>query len=123
MWGGTRGREAPSIATQSLFIVVSQSEHLGEERSPDARLPLLLHQLTRHPPPTTCQPGQSGGGKILHLLLGNLGTNQVEASGEVGRSGTLLTRHDVPELPAAQTLSLPCFAFPLRHICNFILFT
>ena len=121
MWGGTRGREAPSIATQSLVFVVSQSEHLGEERSPDARLPLLLHQLTRHPPPTTCQPGQSGGGKILHLILVNLG-NQVEASGEV-ESGTLLTRHDVPELPAAQTLSLPCFAFPLRHICNFILFT
>ena len=63
MWGGTRGREAPSIATQSLFIVVSQSEHLGEERPPDARPPLLLHQLTRHPPPTPCQPGQSGGGK------------------------------------------------------------
>ena len=107
MWGGTRGREAPSIATQSLVFFVVQSEHLGEERSPDARPPLLLHQLTRHPP--------------LHLLLVNLG-NQVEASGEV-ESGTLLTRHDVPELPAAQTLSLPCFAFPLRHICNFILFT
>ena len=84
MWGGTRGREAPSIATQSLFfIVVSQSEHLGEERPPDARPPLLLHQLTRHPPPTSCQPGQSVGGKILHLVLVNLGNDQVEASGEV----------------------------------------
>ena len=83
MWGGTRGREAPSIATQSLFIVVSQTEHLGEERSPDARPPLLLHQLTRHPPPSSCQPGESGGGNFLSTWA-LIRWRQVEKWGGVG---------------------------------------
>ena len=97
MWGGTRGREAPSIATQSLVFVVSQSEHLGEERLPDAR-PLLLHQLTRHPPPTSCQPGQSGGGKFLSIwALIRLG--QVEKWGGVGLCwrGTMSRNSPLPK--------------------------